>query len=107
WEMIREGDIATLTQQRGLFVIGLAEGQAFPQEEVARQGYQVSRNGEVWEVGLGDGQSIDPVVDLLRARGLSIRQLMEKRQTLEDLFVETVVAAEPGVDQPVRRRRPQ
>src|SRR5262249_6871696 len=36
-EMIREGDIATLTQQRGLFVIGLAEGQLFPQEEVARQ----------------------------------------------------------------------
>jgi ABC-2 type transport system ATP-binding protein len=106
-EMIREGDIATLTQQRGLFVIGLAEGQKFPQEEVSRQGYQVSRQGELWEVGLADGQSIDPVVDLLRARGLSIRQLMEKRQTLEDLFVETVVAAEPGVDQPVRRRRPQ
>jgi ABC-2 type transport system ATP-binding protein len=106
-EMIREGDIATLTQQRGLFVIGLAEGQKFPQEDVSRQGYQVSRQGELWEVGLADGQSIDPVVDLLRARGLSIRQLMEKRQTLEDLFVETVVAAEPGVDQPVGRRRPQ
>jgi hypothetical protein len=24
---------------------------------------------------------------------------------LEDLFTETVVAAEPGVDEPVRRRR--
>jgi len=38
------------------------------------------------------GKSIDPLVDLLRGRGLSIRHLMEKRQTLEDLFMETVVA---------------
>jgi ABC-2 type transport system ATP-binding protein len=106
-ELIREGDIATLTQQRGLFLIGLAPGQSLPREELAKQGYQVSRAGELWEVGLSDGQSIDPVVDLLRARGLSIHHLTEKRQTLEDLFMETVVAAEPGVDEPVRRRQPR
>src|SRR5262249_29751924 len=99
-ELIREGDIAALTQQRGLFLIGLAPGQSLPREELAKQGYQVSRAGEMWEVGLSDGQSIDPVVDLLRGRGLSIRHLMEKRQTLEELFMETVVAAEPGVDEP-------
>jgi ABC-2 type transport system ATP-binding protein len=104
-EMIREGDIATLTQQRGQFVLGLAPGQSPPLDELRRQGYPVNRLGEFWEVGLTDGQSIDPVVDLLRARGLSIRHLVEKRQTLEDLFMETVVAAEPGVDEPVRRRR--
>ena len=37
-----------------------------------------------------EGQSIDPVVDLIRARGLNLRHLVEKRQTLEDLFVQTV-----------------
>ena len=57
------------------------------------------------ELELTDGQSIDPVVDLLRARGLSIRHLIEKRQTLEELFMETVQAAEPGVDAPVRGER--
>ncbi len=104
-ELIREGTIASLTQQRGLFVIGLAPGQAFPQEEVAKHGYQVNPRGEFWEVTLADGQDIDPVVDLLRARGLSLWHLMEKRQTLEDMFVQTVEAVEPGVDRPVRRRR--
>ncbi len=104
-EMIREGDIATLTQQRGLFVIGLADGQKFPLEEVARQGYQVSRSGEMWEVGLTDGQSIDPVVDMLRSRSLSIRHLMEKRQTLEDMFVETVIAVEPALETRSRLRQ--
>jgi ABC-2 type transport system ATP-binding protein len=106
-EMIRTGTIAELTQQRGLFLIGLAAGQSFPQEDIAKQGYSVLPRGEFWEVGLKDGQTIDPVVDLLRNRGLNLRHLTEKRQTLEDLFVETVEAAEPGVDdRPARRRRP-
>ncbi|HEV3081871.1 MAG TPA: ABC transporter ATP-binding protein, partial [Gemmataceae bacterium] len=83
--MIREGDIATLTAQKGLFVIGLAEGQQFPRDEAAARGFAVQANGAFWEVELADGKSIDPLVDLLRGRGLSIRHLMEKRQTLEDL----------------------
>jgi ABC-2 type transport system ATP-binding protein len=96
--MIREGDIPTLTRQRGLFILGLAPGQDFPQEEVQKQGYAVRRLGDLWEVALTDGQSIDPVVDLLRARGLNLRHLVEKRQSLEDLFLATVEEAEPGVD---------
>ncbi len=104
-ELIREGDIASLTRQRGLFLVGLAPGQTFPQAEVTQKGYPVAPRGEFWEVALADGQSIDPVVDLLRGRGLSIRHLVEKRQTLEDMFLETVVAAEPGVDQPAPRQR--
>jgi ABC-2 type transport system ATP-binding protein len=102
-EMIREGDIATLTKQRGFFMVGLAPGQAFPQDEVQKHGYTVNRAGELWEVGLLDGQTIDPVVDLLRARGLHLRHLVEKRQSLEDMFLEAVEEAEPGVD--VRRAR--
>jgi ABC-2 type transport system ATP-binding protein len=103
-EMVREGTVEALTQQRGLFVVGLALGQTFPIEDVTKQGYAVHVRGEFWEVGLRDGQSIDPVIDLLRARGLGIRHLMEKRQTLEDLFIETVDSAEPGVDLKSRRR---
>jgi ABC-2 type transport system ATP-binding protein len=97
-EMIRTGTVAALTQRHGLFVIGLAPGQTLPTAELAQRGYTVSVNGEFWELVVRDGESIDPVVDLLRSRGLSIRHLMEKRQTLEDLFVETVEAAEPGID---------
>jgi ABC-2 type transport system ATP-binding protein len=108
-EMIRTGNIAELTQQRGLFLIGLAPGEKFPREDIAQHGYQATPSGDLWEVGLKDGQSVDPVIDLLRSRGLHLRHLSEKRQTLEDLFVETVEAAEPGIDQradPRPRRRP-
>jgi ABC-2 type transport system ATP-binding protein len=104
-ELIRAGTIAELTQRRGLFLVGLAPGQSFPQDDAAKQGYHAVASGDLWEIGIKDGQSIDPLVDLLRGRGLSIRHLVEKRQTLEDLFVETVEAAEPGVDRVARRSR--
>jgi ABC-2 type transport system ATP-binding protein len=104
-EIIREGNIATLTQSRGYYLIGLAPRQELPRDDVIKLGCHVTREGDLWEVGVSDGQTIDPVVDLIRSRGLNLRHLTEKRQSLEDLFIQTVEAAEPGVDQPVRRRR--
>jgi ABC-2 type transport system ATP-binding protein len=104
-QLIRMGRIATLTKQSGLFLIGLIPGQDFPVEELAGQGYQIRRSDDLWEIALTDGQSIDAVVDLLRARQRSIRFLTEKRQTLEDIFLSTVAAAEPGVDTPAPKRR--
>ena len=103
-EMIREGDIATLTKQKGMFQLGLAEGQTLPEAELQQRGYTVRRDGLHWEIGMQDGQSIDPVVDLLSDKKLSIRHLDEKRQSLEDLLMETVEAAEPGIDAPVLRK---
>ena len=104
-EMVRQGTMAELTQQRGLFMLGLADGQKLPAEDLEKQGYHARQAGNLWEVSLKDGQSIDPLIDLLRSRGLGIRLLMQKRQTLEDIFIQTVEAAEPGVDRPVRRKR--
>jgi ABC-2 type transport system ATP-binding protein len=97
-QLVRCGEIAALTRQQGRFVVGLAPGEAFPRGEVVQLGYQVEPEDEFWEVQLADGQTIDPVIDLLRARGLHLRRLFERRQTLEELFMKTVVAAEPGVE---------
>jgi len=99
-EVVQEGSVETLTARKGQFSIGLAPGQVFPAAEVRALGYAVAPSGDLWDVGLKGDQSIDPVVDLLRARGLSLRRLFEKRQTLEELFMATVDAAEPGVDSP-------
>jgi ABC-2 type transport system ATP-binding protein len=99
--MIRQGTVEELTARKGLFVVGLAPGQEFPAEEVRKLGYPVSaRNHGLWEVELPNGQIIDPVVDLIRLAGLSLRHLVEQRETLEDLFMATVEGAEPGIDSP-------
>src|SRR5262249_19938575 len=89
-EIVREGTVEDLTRLRGLYVIGLARGELFPADEVREQGYQVAERTGFWEVSLLDGQSIDPVVKLLHVRGVNLRHLVEKRQTLEDQFVEIV-----------------
>jgi ABC-2 type transport system ATP-binding protein len=96
--LVREGGIAALTRAKGLFTVGLAPGEQFPREEVTRLGFLVTPRGPLWDVTLTDGQGIDPVVALLHERGLKLRHLVEQRQTLEDLFMETVEEAEPGVD---------
>jgi ABC-2 type transport system ATP-binding protein len=98
--MIREGSIQELTQQRGMFIVGLAPGQTMPQDDLYKAGYHVRPAAERWEVALTEAQSIDAVVDILRARGLSVHHLVEKKQSLEELFLATVEAAEPGVDGP-------
>lgn len=105
-KLVREGTIAELTQQKGRYEIALAKGQAFPTDAVAKLGYAVSPvrdKPELFEIGLADGQAIDPVVKLLVEQGLSLRHLVERKQSLEDAFLATVEGAEPGVDTKPRR----
>jgi ABC-2 type transport system ATP-binding protein len=113
--LVREGTISELTEQKGRFEVGLAVGQRFPEAEAAQLGYSIkllphagksqTPGSEIWEVGLRDGQSIDGLVRLLVDKGLGLRHLLEKKQTLEDAFLATVEGAEPGVDKR-RGRRP-
>ncbi|HVK17310.1 MAG TPA: ABC transporter ATP-binding protein [Fimbriiglobus sp.] len=107
-EMVRYGTVADLTRQEGRFVLGLAAGSAFPAEEVARLGFKAAPAGEHWEVVVGDHpEDIDKVLALLSEKGLKLRHLIEKKQTLEDVFVSMVESAEPGTDRrPVRVARP-
>jgi ABC-2 type transport system ATP-binding protein len=97
-EVIREGDMSTLLEQKGVYEIGLGEGQVMPVQEIEAQGYSVSRAGDKWLVQLKDGQNIEPVLDLLRFKGLNVRHMAEKRVSLEDLFIQAVESTEPGVD---------
>jgi ABC-2 type transport system ATP-binding protein len=108
--LVREGTIAELTRMKGRYEIGLADGQAFPTDDVAKLGFVPRPHPAapgVWEIDLADGQSVDPVLRLVFDRGLNLRHLVEKKQTLEDAFLATVEGAEPGVDnRPVARAVP-
>src|SRR5205085_5240151 len=69
-ELIREGKVQDLTSQQGVFVIGVSEPRDFPEEEIQQMGYKLRRDRDRWEITLADGQSIDPVLDLLRDKKL-------------------------------------
>jgi ABC-2 type transport system ATP-binding protein len=109
-ELIREGTIEELTKQKGRVQVGLAAGEQFPEGEANALGYAAKKlppasvpkgappPPEVWEVGLTDGQTIDRLIRLLFDKGLHLRHLVERKQSLEDAFLATVEGAEPGVD---------
>ena len=102
-EIVRQGTVADLTRQANRYVIGLAPDHLFPAEEVARLGYPITVVDGFTELDIPTGKSIDPILELLTAKGLKLRHLVEKKQSLEDVFVRTVDNAEPGTD----RRSPR
>ena len=105
-QLVREGTIAELTKQKGVYIIGVADGQAFPTDAIIKIGYAVRPLPErpgLYEVALSEGQVIDPVVKYLFDHQLNLRHLVEKKQTLEDVFMMTLERAEPGVDRRPRR----
>ena len=108
-KMVREGTIAELTKTKGTFVLGLLAGQVFPAGAVSELGFAVRPLPDTpghFEVTLADGQTIEPVTKLLAANGLTVVHIVEKKQSLEDVFMTTVEGAEPGVDRKRRRARP-
>lgn len=108
-EMVREGTVGDLTRQENRYVIGLAAGQTFPVDEVQKLGYSSQKVGELWEVGFGQSANeIDRVLAIISEKQLHLRHLVEKKQTLEDVFVKMVDQAAPGTDdrRPVRAARP-
>lgn len=107
--LVREGTIAELTAQKGRYEMGLAPGQTFPADALMKLGYRVDRlpdKADLFEVSLTDDRPIDAAVRLLAETGLSLRHLVEKKQSLEDAFLATVEGAEPGVDSRPTGRRP-
>lgn len=106
-EMVREGTVAELTRRANRFEIGLEKGTEFPSDAVRAAGYTVEGVDGKVEVELAEGQSIDPVLELLWAKGLKLRHLLEQKQTLESVFMKLVDnATEDGDRRPVRVARP-
>jgi ABC-2 type transport system ATP-binding protein len=107
--LVREGTIAELTKQKGRYEMAVAPGQQFPKEDVIRLGYNVVAvvdKPDLFEVSFtSDDQNIDTVVKLVMEKSLSLRHLVEKKQSLEDAFLATVEGAEPGVDKRKRKAR--
>jgi hypothetical protein len=54
-------------------------------------------DGPVLSVGTSDAMRVQPLLDALRADGLTIRRLMPVRQSLEDLFMEAVINPQTGM----------
>ncbi|MFO0827317.1 MAG: ABC transporter ATP-binding protein [Phycisphaerales bacterium] len=94
--VVRQGTIVELTQRsrRYEFVCGRLPVDTEFRADLARLGAIVSpdaASGEsMLEVGSADPEAAQPVIDLLRGRGVSIIAVRPVRQSLEDLFIQTM-----------------
>jgi ABC-2 type transport system ATP-binding protein len=91
--IVRCGTVAELTQAHHTFTI--TTSAAVPPDvlaEVARLAIGAHANPDGIEVALAADGAIDAVIDLLRARGIGLRGLASKRQSLEEVFLESVKA---------------
>jgi len=105
-ELVRQGTVAEITRRANRFEIGVDKATPFPVQEVRAAGFKVDVVGERVEVGLADGQTIDPVLELLWAQKVSLRHLVEQKQTLEDVFMKLVEGSSPTGKKAVRVARP-
>jgi ABC-2 type transport system ATP-binding protein len=98
-ELVREGTVHDLTLKRGCFEVGLAPNETLPLEQLQQMGYTVRLMPSAppapgtppllprWEILLRDDQTIDPILQLLQHNGLHLRHLVERRISLEEVFV--------------------
>lgn len=105
-ELVREGTVSDLTKQEGRFQIRLAPGQTMPVDELQKMGMNIVKVADSWEVIVGnDPGNIDQVIQYFANNNLSIRHLIEKKQTLEDVFINMIDQAEPGVSNQPRKAK--
>jgi ABC-2 type transport system ATP-binding protein len=113
-EVVRQGKLDELTRPRRMFEIELAGGDLSaardavaaaltagaatatpPTGGATPAGGEPVLDGECIRVEGFDAAGIQPAIDALRARGMVIRSIRQVRQSLEELFIETVTGTVP------------
>jgi ABC-2 type transport system ATP-binding protein len=88
-EIVRQGTISELTEKSQRYEIRTQGGVAGDlQQKLAMEGVEIA--GDTLSVYQRDPVPMQPILDALRAEGVTIVEMREVRQSLEDLFMEAV-----------------
>lgn len=98
-EIIRQGTIAELTEKTRRYEIRVQAALDYELLEKLKQ-HGVENEGEVLAIYEQDAEKVQPVIDILRGQGVTIISMSEERQSLEELFMETVGDHGPGAAMP-------
>ncbi len=90
-KLLREGSVESLTRTEDCYEIHV-EGQAGAAwDDLLRIAPDARKVGSTIEVVLPDAKRLDAVLDLLRSRGIHVKGFLEKKRSLEDIFIDTVL----------------
>ena len=111
-QVVLQGSLEELTRGRRLYEIELESDELPAALEVVRgalgglAGDAVTADGRCVRVEGVDAAGIQPAIEALCARRMVIRSVRQVRQSLEDLFIETVSAAPGDSEAPAGRSIP-
>lgn len=88
--LLREGTVEELTRSGNAYEIRVGGPVDVAWDEVLRLAPGAKRTGETIQLSLEDPKRLDAVIDLLRAKGVSVRGVTEKKHSLEEIFIEAV-----------------
>lgn len=88
--LVREGTVEELTRTRNLFAIKTEGPVESALDSLRKLAPDVQRNPDGVELSLPDPKDLDRAIDLLRAAGVGVRGVTEKKFSLEDVFREAI-----------------
>ncbi len=94
--VIREGTVDGLTRPTQRYRLRLAAGELPPEDRLRATGAEVVCNNGALEVQVPDVETLNRLVDVLRAERLLIAEISPMRAALEDVFVDVVGGDEHG-----------
>jgi len=98
-QLVRQGSVLELTEKSRRYelrVEGLISAEL--QAQLKRDGVDFS--GDVLRVYQSSPAPMQPIIDALRAQSVTIVEMREVRQSLEELFMESVQSKGAGAQQP-------
>ena len=98
-ELVRQGTIKELTEKSRRYEIrvgGSISGGL--RDQFCKNGAEL--NGDTLRVYHASPEPMQPIIDALRAEGLTIMEMREVRQSLEELFMEVVQSNGAGAMRP-------
>lgn len=98
-QLIRQGTIQELTDKSRRYEIrvgqNISSGLA---DQLQREGVKI--DSDTLSVYQGTAEPMQPIIDALRAEGVTIMEMREVRQSLEELFMESVQSSGAGAMPP-------
>lgn len=98
-QLVRQGTVQELTEKSRRYEIRIGQNiSSGLADQLKRDGVEI--NDDTLSVYQGTAEPMQPIIDALRAEGVTIVEMREVRQSLEDLFMESVQSSGVGAMPP-------
>ena len=94
-KLLKEGNVKELTARKEEYKIRFESGNEYLLSPELMEKYSLAKtNDGYYSLKITNSNDLDKIVDELRAKGLTIRELVQQKDTLEDMFISLINEAE-------------